>query len=49
MTARGPAKIVNDRPILSSERILLKHYDRKGLVEKKLMTVSLEGLGAKMN
>jgi hypothetical protein len=31
---RSPAAIVNDRPILSSERMLHKDYDRKGSVEK---------------
>jgi hypothetical protein len=31
---RGPAAIVNDRPVLSSERILRKDYDRKFSVEK---------------
>jgi hypothetical protein len=30
-----PAKIVNDRPILSSERMLHKDYDLKCSVEKK--------------
>jgi hypothetical protein len=29
-----PAAIVNNRRILSSERMLHKDYDRKGLVEK---------------
>jgi hypothetical protein len=33
---RGPAAIVHDRPILSSERMLHKEYDRKGPVEKNL-------------
>jgi hypothetical protein len=33
---RGPAEIVNDRPILSSERMLHKHHDHKGSVEKNL-------------
>jgi hypothetical protein len=32
---QGPAVIVNDRPILSSERMLYKDYDRKCSVEKK--------------
>jgi hypothetical protein len=31
---RGPAAIVNDRHILSSEGILNKNYDRKCSVEK---------------
>jgi hypothetical protein len=29
-----PAIIVNDRPILSSERMLYKDYERKGSVGK---------------
>jgi hypothetical protein len=40
---RGAAAIVNDRPILSSERMLLKDYDCKCSVEKMLV-VSLKGL-----
>jgi hypothetical protein len=31
----GPAAIANDRPILSSERMLYKDYDRRCSVEKK--------------
>jgi hypothetical protein len=35
MTALArPAAIVNDRPILSSESMLHKDYDRKGSLEK---------------
>jgi hypothetical protein len=33
---RGPAAIVNDRPILSSERKLHKNYNRKCSVENKI-------------
>jgi hypothetical protein len=46
---RGPAAIVNDRPILSSERVLHKGYDRKGSVEKKMLVVSIKGLGFQEN
>jgi hypothetical protein len=34
MRWRGPAAIVNDRPILSSERMLYKDYDRRCSFEK---------------
>jgi hypothetical protein len=34
MRWQGPVAIVNDRPILSLERMLHKDYDRKDLVEK---------------
>jgi hypothetical protein len=35
MTALAkPAAIVNDRPILSTERVLLQDYDRKFAVKK---------------
>jgi hypothetical protein len=33
---RGPAAIINDRPVLSSERRLHKDYDTKGSDEKIL-------------
>jgi hypothetical protein len=33
---RGPVTIVKDGPILSSERMLHKDYDRKGSVAKKI-------------
>jgi hypothetical protein len=46
---RGPAAIVNDRPILSSKRMLRKDYDRKCSVEKVLLFVILKGLVAKTN
>jgi hypothetical protein len=49
MRWRGPAAIVNDRPILSSERILYKDYDRRCSIEKKILAVSLKELGAKTN
>jgi hypothetical protein len=50
MTALArPAAIVNDRPILSLERILHKDYNRKCSVGKKLLVVSLKGLVAKTN
>jgi hypothetical protein len=41
--------MVNDRPILSSERMLYKDYNRKCAIGKKLLAVNLEGLGAKTN
>jgi hypothetical protein len=46
---RGPATIVNDRPILSSERMLHKDYDHKCSVGKKKMTGHLKGLVTKTN
>jgi hypothetical protein len=49
MCWRGPATIVNDRPILSSERTLPKGYDIKFSIEKKILAMSLKGLGAKTN
>jgi hypothetical protein len=38
----------SDKPILSSERMLRRDYNRKGSV-KKLMVVGLKGLDAKTN
>jgi hypothetical protein len=38
-----------DKPMLSSERLLHKDYDRMGSVNKKSLVVSLKGLGAKTN
>jgi hypothetical protein len=35
MSWRRPAAIVNDRPILSSERMLYKDYDRRCSIDKK--------------
>jgi hypothetical protein len=49
MRWRGPAANVNDRPILSSERMFYKDYDRRCSIEKNILAVSLKGLGAKMN
>jgi hypothetical protein len=49
MRWRGPAAIENDRPILFSERMSYKGYDHKCSIEKKILAVSLKGLGAKMN
>jgi hypothetical protein len=46
MRWRGPAAIVNDRPILSSERMLHNDYDHMCSIEKNL-AVSLKGLAAK--
>jgi hypothetical protein len=45
--ARGPAAIVNVRPILSSERMLYKDYDRH--LRKEILATSLTGLAAKTN
>jgi hypothetical protein len=49
MRWRGPAAIVNDSPILSSERMLYKDYDHRCSFEKNILAVSLKGLGAKTN
>jgi hypothetical protein len=49
MRWREPAAIVNDIPILSSERMLYKDYDRRCSIEKKILALSLKGLGAKTN
>jgi hypothetical protein len=46
---RGPAAIVDYRPILSSDRMFYKDYENKYSVRKKLLVVSLEGLVAKTN
>jgi hypothetical protein len=40
---------MRDKPILSSERVLPKDYNRKGSVEKKSLAVGLKGLGAQTN
>jgi hypothetical protein len=37
---------MRDKPIFSSDRMLLKEYDHKGL---KTLVVSLKGLDAKTN
>jgi hypothetical protein len=49
MRWRGPAAIENDRPILSSERMLYKDYDRRSSIEEKILAVRLKKLGAKVN
>jgi hypothetical protein len=49
MPWRGPAEIVNGRPILSSERVLYKDYDRRYSFEKKILAVRFKGLGSKTN
>jgi hypothetical protein len=41
--------IVNNKPILSSERMLHKDYGYKCSVGKKILVVSLKGLVARMN
>jgi hypothetical protein len=47
MRWRRPAAIVSYRLILSSERMLYKDYDYRCSIEKKILAVSLKGLGAK--
>jgi hypothetical protein len=42
-----PSIFIKDRPILSSEKMLHKDYDRKGSVAKKNLVVILKGLGVK--
>jgi hypothetical protein len=49
MRWRGPAAIVNDRPILARERMLYKNYDSRRSIEEKNLAVGLKGLGTKMN
>jgi hypothetical protein len=45
-----PASIVNERPILLSERMLYKDYDRKCSSEKTtILAFSIKGLGTKKN
>jgi hypothetical protein len=47
---QGPAAIVNDRSILSSEGMLYKDYGRRcSIDEETILAVSLKGLGAKTN
>jgi hypothetical protein len=47
---RGKTAIVNDRPILSSKRMLHKNYNRKCSVGKKnYWSLSVKGLVAKTN
>jgi hypothetical protein len=43
-----PSTFIRDKPILSSERMLHKDYNRKGSVaKKKSLVVILKGLGAR--
>jgi hypothetical protein len=49
MRWRGPAAIVNDRPILSSDRKIYKDYDRRCSIEKKILSLNLKGLSAETN
>jgi hypothetical protein len=49
MLWRAPAAIAKDEPILSSERMLHKDYERSVQLGKKNLAVSLKGLGAKTN
>jgi hypothetical protein len=46
---RVAGAIINDRPILSSDRMLHKDYDSKCSVENILLVVSLKGLVTKTN
>jgi hypothetical protein len=45
----GQQQIINDRPVLSSERVLYKDYDRRCSLEKKNLAVSFKGLDIKTN
>jgi hypothetical protein len=45
----GPAAILNDRPILFSERMLHKDYNCECSVEKKMLALSLKELVTKTN
>jgi hypothetical protein len=47
--SESPASIVNDRPILSSKRMLYKDYDRMCSIEKNIQAVGLKVLGANTN
>jgi hypothetical protein len=47
MRWRGPAAIVNGRPILSSERMLYTDYDNRSSIEKRILAAILKGLDAK--
>jgi hypothetical protein len=51
ITALERAAVINDRPVLLSERMLLKDYESKYSGEKKknLPVMILKGLGAKTN
>jgi hypothetical protein len=43
-----PRQFIIDKPILSSERMLCKDYDRKGSL-KEILVVVLKGLVVKTN
>jgi hypothetical protein len=45
--ARASSNCIWETPILSWERVLYKDYDRRCSIEKKILAVSLKGLGAK--
>jgi hypothetical protein len=49
MRWRGPAAIVNDKPILSSEGKYIRTITAGVQLRKKNLAVSLKGLGAKTN
>jgi hypothetical protein len=50
LAGEGQQLFVNDRPILSSERVLHKEYDRNISLRKyKFMAVSFKELVSKMN
>jgi hypothetical protein len=49
MQAGLPKSRVSDKPVLSSERMSLKDYDRKGSVEKNTLVVNLKGVGTETN
>jgi hypothetical protein len=50
MRWRGPAANVDDKPILSLERMLQKGSMTAGVqMKKKILAGSLKGLGAKTN
>jgi hypothetical protein len=44
-----PSIFIRDNPIFSSERILRKDYDRKGIFGKKSLVITLKGLVGKTN
>jgi hypothetical protein len=44
---KRPSIFIKDEPILSSERMLHKDFDRKCSVGKKTLVVILKGLGSK--
>jgi hypothetical protein len=44
-----PSKLIRDKPIFSSERMLHEDYDCKGSAGEGTAVVSPKGLGSKMN